>query len=158
MYQALRAGRIATNDEKKIKKLLDRVGAMIKDIPMENTPPEMGNIIHQEVREIVGVNDPYNKIKESNIKEVKELYPELKEIVSNSNNKLLNAIKLAIAGNIIDFGVNKSFNISEHFRQVLNQEFAIMDFDEFVAQSVKAESILYIGDNAGESVFDKILI
>jgi len=158
MEQTLRAGRIATNDEKKIKQLLDKVGAMIKDIPMENTPPEMGNIIHQEVREITGVNDPYKKIKESNISEVMALYPELKDIVNNSDNRLLTAIKLAIAGNIIDMGMNKSFNISEHFRQILNQDFAINDFDEFVKQYEKANSILYIGDNAGESVFDKILI
>jgi damage-control phosphatase, subfamily I len=158
MEQALRAGRIATNDEKKIKELLDIVGAMIKDIPMENTPPEMGNIIHQEVRRIMGVYDPYKKIKESNINEVKTLYPELKEIVSNSGNRLLTAIKMAIAGNIIDFGMNKSFNISVHFRHTFNQDFAVMDFDEFVEQYEKANSILYIGDNAGESVFDKILI
>ena len=40
MSQALRAGRMATKDEKKIKELLDSVGCMIKDIPMDNTPPK----------------------------------------------------------------------------------------------------------------------
>lgn len=158
MQQALRAGRIATNDEKKIKRLLDVVGEMIKDIPMEKTPPEMGNIIHQQIRKIIGVNDPYKKIKDLNISEVKSLYPELKEIVNHSDNRLLTAIKLAIAGNIIDFGMNNSFNINLHFRRILKQDFAVMDFDEFVKQYQKANSILYIGDNAGESVFDKILI
>jgi len=46
-HQALRAGRISTNDEKKIKQLLDKVGEMIKDIPMENTPPQTGEIIYR---------------------------------------------------------------------------------------------------------------
>ncbi len=158
MSQALRAGRMATDDEKKIKRLLDSIGAMMKDIPLENTPPETGDIIYKEVRKITGVADPYKKIKELNIQEAISLYPELKEIIRKSDNKLLIAIRIAIAGNVIDLGVGKEFNIVEDVRKILNQEFAIFDFNEFVKHLEKANSILYIGDNAGESVFDKILI
>jgi len=158
MSQALRAGRMATDDEKKIKELIDSVGAMMKDIPLENTPPETVDIIYKEVRKITGVADPYKKIKESNIQEAISLYPELKEIIRESDNKLLTAIRIAIAGNVIDLGVGKEFNIVEDVRKILNQEFGIFDFNEFVKYLEKANSILYIGDNAGESVFDKILI
>ena len=158
MSQALRAGRIATDDEKIIKKLLDRIGAMMKDILLENTPPETGDIIYKEVRKITGVADPYKIIKELNIQEAISLYPELKEIIRESDNKLLTAIRIAIAGNVIDLGVGKEFNIVEDVRKILNQEFGIFDFNEFVKYLEKANSILYIGDNAGESVFDKILI
>jgi len=158
MNQALRAGRIATKDEKKIKALLDDVGCIIKDIPMDSTPPETGGLIYQKVREITGVEDPYKKIKESNITEALALYPRLKQIVKNSHNKLLTAIRIAIAGNVIDLGVDKEFNILEDVYKVLKQDFAIFDFEEFITQLDKAESILYLGDNAGESVFDKILI
>ena len=65
MNQALRAGRMATNDEKKIKKLLDNVGGMMKDIHLESIPPETGDIIYKEVSKITGVIDPYKKTKES---------------------------------------------------------------------------------------------
>lgn len=158
MDQALRAGRIATNDEKKIKMLLDSIGALIKDVPMGNTPPETGDVIYRKVREITGVADPYKKIKKSNIKEALSLYPELKKIVNTSDNKLLTAVRLSIAGNVIDLGVNKKFNIIEDVGKILKQDFAIFHFNEFVKQVKKARSILYLGDNAGESVFDKILI
>lgn len=158
MDQALRVGRIATKDEAKIKELLNYVGCMIKDIPMESTPPEIGDIIYGEVRKITGVDDPFEQIKKENINEAQALYPELKEIVSKSENKLLTAIRIAIAGNVIDFGVNKEFNLIEDVKQILKQNFAILHFDEFKKHLEKAESILYLGDNAGESVFDKILI
>ena len=158
MYQALRAGRMATDDEKTIKKLLDSIGDMMKDIPMDNTPPEIANIVYRKVREITGVTDPYKKIKKSNIKEALSFYPELKQIINTSDNRLLTAIRIAIAGNNIDFGVNKEFDIIEDTRQILKQDFAILHFNEFVKQLEKAKSILYLGDNAGESVFDKILI
>ena len=158
MSQALRAGRMATKDEKKIKELLDNVGCLIKDIPMENTPPETGDLIYQKVREITGVADPYQKTKESNIKEALALYPKLKQVINNSDNRLLTAIRIAIAGNVIDLGVGKEFNILEDVKKILVQEFAIFDFEEFSSQLKNAKSILYLGDNAGESVFDKILI
>lgn len=158
MSQALRAGRMATDDEKKIKELLDSVGAMMKDIPLENTPPETADVIYKKVREITGIVDPYKKIKESNIKEALSLYPELKEIINKSENKLLTAIRIAIAGNVIDLGVGKDFNIVEDIKEIHKQEFGIFDFNEFVKHLKKANTILYIGDNAGESVFDKILI
>lgn len=158
MDQALRVGRIATKDEAKIKELLNYVGCMIKAIPMESTPPEIGDIIYGEVRKITGVDDPFKQIKKENINEAQALYPELKEIVSKSENKLLTAIRIAIAGNVIDFGVNKEFNLIEDVKQILKQNFAILNFDEFKKHLDKAESVLYLGDNAGESVFDKILI
>lgn len=156
--QALRAGRIATRDEKKIKKLLDTIGSMIKEFPLENTPPETGDVIYRKVREITGVDDPYKEIKKSNINETLALYPEMKEIVNRSGNRLLTAIKLSIAGNIIDLGVRKKYNLIEGISEILKQDFAISHFDQFVAHLEKAKSILYLGDNAGESVFDKILI
>lgn len=158
MDQALRAGRIATKDEAKIKELLNSVGCMIKNIPMESTPPETGDIIYREVSRITGVNDPYKEIKKSNIKEALALYPELKEMVKASENSLLTAIRIAIAGNVIDLGVNKEFNLIEDIRTIIKQDFAIFHFDEFAEALSKAKSILYLGDNAGESVFDKILI
>jgi uncharacterized protein with ATP-grasp and redox domains len=158
MHQALRAGRIATKDEKKIKQLLDKIGSMIKDIPMENTPPQTGETIYRLAREITGVADPYEEIKGNNIREALSLYPELKEIVNGSTDRLLTAVRIAIAGNVIDLGINENFNIEKDVKQVLSQDFAILDYHDFKYHLKKADSILYLGDNAGESVFDKILI
>ncbi|RLC48592.1 MAG: hypothetical protein DRI23_10300 [Candidatus Cloacimonadota bacterium] len=158
MNQALRAGRIATNDEQKIKKLLDEVGMLIQKIPMENTPPETGALIYKKVSEITGNNDPYQKIKEKNIEHAMHLYPELKQKVKKSDDSLLTAIRLAVAGNVIDLGVDKEFNIVKDIETILHQEFAIFDYELFKQELNNAKEILYIGDNAGEAVFDKILI
>ncbi len=158
MQQAYRTARIATSDEKKIKEVLNVVGAMIKSIPMENTPPETGNIIYQKIREITEVHDPYKEIKKANINEALSLYPELKLLINKSKDRLLTAIRIAIAGNVIDLGVNKNFNIVDDLKTILKQDFAIFDYEAFKNQLNNAKSILYLGDNAGESVFDKILI
>ena len=158
MQQAFRTASIATGDEEKIKEVLNVLGEMIRSIPMENTPPETGNIIYQKISEITGVSDPYKKIKENNIKEALSLYPELKIYIENSDDRLLAAIRIAIAGNVIDLGVNKEFNIVDDLKKILKQDFAIFDYEAFKDQLNNAKSVLYLGDNAGESVFDKLLI
>jgi len=131
MQQAYRTARIATTDEVRIKEVLNVVGEMIKSIPMENTPPETGNIIYQKIREITEVHDPYKEIKKANIDEALSLYPELKQMVMKSVDPLLTAIRIAIAGNVIDLGVNKNFNIVDDLKTILKQDFAIFDYEDF---------------------------
>jgi damage-control phosphatase, subfamily I len=158
MDQAIRACRICGVEKAEIKKLLDEVGGMIKDFPLDISPPATGDLIYGKIREITGVIDPYKTIKKETIEEAKMLYPELKEIIVKSDNRLLTAVRIAIAGNVIDFGLRHKFNIAEDVKAILDQDFGIFHFEEFKQSLEKAESILYLGDNAGESVFDKLLI
>ncbi|MBD0777541.1 DUF89 family protein [Maribacter sp. ANRC-HE7] len=154
----MRAGRLATTDEKEIKQILDKTGELVKNVSMNATPAETGMMVYGIVREVTGVQDPFKAIKEQHIKETKAIYPELEKLVANSDDKLLTAIKIAIAGNIIDLGVSRAFDIVSDVENILKQDFAIFDYTAFKKQLEKTKSILYIGDNVGESVFDKILI
>lgn len=158
MHQSLRAGRLATDDEQKIKQLLDETGDLVKHIPLDRTPAEVGEIIYAKVREITGIEDPYQEIKKNSITEAILMVPTLHYFLEESEDKLLTAVRLAIAGNIIDFGMNKKFNLTEDVYQILGQNFALFDYKSFQEELKKAKTILYIGDNAGESVFDRILI
>ncbi len=158
MNQALRAGRLATNDESKIKKLLDDVGDSIKNISLHDTPVESGAIVYNRIKEITNNEDPYKQIKATSIKEALELYPLLENYIQESDDPLLTAIRIAVAGNVVDFGMSKEFDLERDLKYIINQNFAILDYDIFKKQLNKASNILYIGDNAGESVFDSILI
>jgi len=158
MSQALRAARIATDDEKKIKEVLDEVGMMLKDIPLESTPPESGRMVYRKVSEITGNSDPYKEIKSESTKKALSLYPSLKSQVEKSNDRLLTAIRVAIAGNVIDFGANRDFDLRKEIKEIIDKDFAICDYGAFKECLDKAHEILYIGDNAGECVFDRILI
>ena len=158
LNQALRAGRIATDDEKKIKRLLDEVGMMLRNIPLESTPPESGRLIYHKVGEITGNLDPYKKIKNESTKKALSLYPSLKSQIERSKDRLLTAIRIAIAGNVIDFGANCDFDIENEIDESLIKDFAICDYGRFKDCLNETSEILYIGDNAGECVFDRILI
>lgn len=158
MNQAFRAGKTATKDELVIKRILDETGAMIASIPMEQTPPETGAMIYKRIAEITGNTDPYHDIKQKNIRHAQSLYPELKIKVNSSKDPLLTAIRLAVAGNVIDLGIDKEFDIVKDVEKILIQDFAVFDYDKFRSKLAGSKNILYIGDNSGEGVFDIILI
>ncbi len=158
MQQALRAGRMTAKNDEQVKLILDKVSDLVPNFSLEQTPAEYGAEVYRIIKEITGVADPYKQIKEDSINEASALYPDLKQIINESDNRLLTAVRIAIAGNIIDFGVNETFNLIEDVEQILTQDFAISDFNYFKSAVKNAETILYIGDNAGESVFDKLLI
>jgi uncharacterized protein with ATP-grasp and redox domains len=89
---------------------MDEIGLMLRDIPLESSPPETGMLIYEQVRTITGVFDPYKELKRVSTEEALALYAALKKKVEKSNDKLNTAIQIAIAGNVIDFGVNRNFN------------------------------------------------
>jgi len=156
--QALFAARAAVDDEAIIKEVLDRVGMLVSKIPLESSPPETGKEVYKTVRQVTGVDDPFEGLKEESIDKALALYPSLKEIVTKAKDPLETAVRLAIAGNVIDFGANPDFELEKDIQKVLHQERAINHYQAFKDKLASARRILYVGDNAGETVFDKILI
>ena len=156
--QALFAARAAVDDEEKIKHVLDRIGMLVSEIPLHSSPPETGREVYRAVREITGVDDPFASLKAESIKEVLALYPSLKEMVEVSGDPLETAVSLAVAGNIIDFGANPDFQLEQEIQQALQKEPVINHYEAFRNRLEVAHKILYLADNAGETVFDKLLI
>ena len=156
--QALFAARVALDDEEKIKKVLDRIGELVSEIPLHSSPPETGREVYRIVREVTGVNDPFASLKAESIKKALSLYPSLKKFVGTSEDPLDTAIRLAVAGNIIDFGANPDFELEQDIRDALQREPAINHFNVLKKKLEGAGEILYLADNAGETVFDKIFI
>ena len=129
-------------------------------------PPEMARIIYGIIRKITGKRDPYADIKEKSNKLVLNFYAKLKKKLARSRDRLLMALELAIAGNIIDYGVKNSLNVKEELDRILAKENdairrerkSIFNYGSFKRALKDARNILYLADNAGEVVFDRILI
>jgi uncharacterized protein with ATP-grasp and redox domains len=159
--QGLDAARLATDDEQIHEKVVREVLRLAAELDMSESPPAIGQQIHRLIRKLVGKDDPYHQIKKHFNNLVLKLYPELRKQIASSNNRLETAIRLAIAGNIIDFGVNGSVNIS-HLNKAISESLTA-DFDTrqlqlFQDAIEQAEKILYLADNAGEIVLDRLLI
>ena len=156
--QVLNAARMHTADEQLIRSILDRACQLLPTLPLDATPPVFGREVYRLVSEMTGVRDPYKETKELCTRLALDLYPGLKKRIRSSDDPLLTAIRLAIAGNVIDFGTTRTFDIREDVKTVLNQDFAVNDYSEFRQALGTAKNVLFIGDNAGETVFDRMLI
>ncbi len=156
--QALQSARFATNDVELQEKILRRVIDNLLWMDWSSTPPEMANSIHRIVKEECNVRDPYKKVKKECNDLVLELYPGLRKNVNSSEDSLLTAVRLAIAGNIMDFGAMSEFDIEKTVSRVIESDFAINDYQNLVESLENSRTIVYIADNAGEIVFDKLLL
>ena len=164
--QALDAARFAGARPTTQKKILDALSKEILKFKLESSPPEMGRILYGLVRKITGEADPFKEIKRKSNKFALALYPRLKKKVRDSQDRLLTAVELAIAGNVIDYGVKNSLNIAQEIEKIFTEEKkvirregkAVFDCASFKQALKQSKKILYLADNAGEVVFDRIFI
>ncbi|MFA4857989.1 MAG: ARMT1-like domain-containing protein [Candidatus Margulisiibacteriota bacterium] len=122
------------------------------------TPPEATKFVHEEIKRRLGLSDLYLKEKDASNRAALRLYPRLKKLVRQSDDPLQTALRIAIAGNIIDHGALAHFCVETAIEEALIQKFAINHFPKLRGMLKKAKKILYVGDNAGEIVFDKLFI
>lgn len=123
-----------------------------------NFAPEIQRNLNRTFCRLIGMEDPFSQEKEDSNRIALELYDEWKPKVIESNNPFNLALKLAIAGNIMDYGASTSFDIHKTIDSVLQSNFAIDKSKELKQRLLKAKQVLYLGDNAGEIVFDKLFI
>ena len=120
--------------------------------------PAFSRELHQILKLYSKNADPYVDIKKQSNDLVLGLYPTLKQLVFESGNTFDTALRLAIAGNIIDFAVGDQHNLEATIEKVLKSDFAINHTPELMEALVTSKKVLYLGDNAGEIVLDKLFI
>jgi len=150
---------MVTEDERIQRDVLDSVMEMLPKLSFHVTPPEIASVVHRMVKDVTGNPDPYKEVKKRHNQLALNLYPRIKEIVAQSDDRLLNSIKVAIAGNAIDLGVQGHVkDIEGSIHAAFSFKLIINNYDEFKERLMQCNFLLYLGDNAGEIVFDKLLI
>jgi len=162
--QALEGSRIVHASPKQRKQIIDRFAKRIPKISLQSSPPEIARFGYSFLKKVSRKVDPYKEIKQKSNYIALRLLGRLKAKVNYSSDRLLTALELAIAGNIIDFGVKNNLNIDDELKKILAQENRIVNkksifhYPQFKRVLKDAKNILYLADNAGEVVFDRVLI
>ncbi|MBF0345939.1 MAG: DUF89 family protein [Nitrospirae bacterium] len=136
-----------------------RVVLQEMEIADVSQPPAYATtFIYRRIMQLTGT-DPYKEIKERYNAVALTLYPILWEQVFHSDDPLWMAARLAIAGNIIDFGIYTNIDIEGTISRALEKKIEVDDYESFKgALTASSKDVLYLLDNAGEIVFDKLLI
>ncbi|HEQ70886.1 MAG TPA: DUF89 family protein [Spirochaetia bacterium] len=164
--QAIAACRLLGVSDADTKRVVDRVGALLPKVALESSPPETAALVHRVIREALENPDPYAKIKRKSNEAALAVYPQLREKVRASADPLRAAVEISIAGNIIDYGALLNPDLGAEIsriveaeeRAVLREDARLFDFLKLQNAIDRARSVLYLADNAGEIVFDRILI
>lgn len=161
MSQALKAARAATDDEEVRRKVINAVAALIPELSLGLKPPEIAQRGYRLISQITGNNDPFHQAKVESNRIALELWPQLKQLVEQSADGLFTACRLAILANSIDFGPNFGHGgIKATIDEAMTYSLplAVNDYDQLWSSIKNSRSLLYLGDNAGEIVFDRLLI
>jgi damage-control phosphatase, subfamily I len=145
-----------TREEKNIftQKMVELYNQQCNDF----SAPVLSRELHITLNQMTLKRDPYSEIKKKSNDYILQLYPELKQRIHNSDNPFNTALRLAIAGNIMDYAISEDFCIESTITSALNTGLTIDHSFELKNALSEADSVLYIGDNAGEIVFDKLFI
>lgn len=158
LRQTLEATRLTGADENKQYQILRNVLTRLHHLKPIQTAPEVAGQIHAIVRQQTGVPDPYYQGKKASTRQALALYSKLTKLIATAKEPLETAVRLSIAGNIIDLGISPEYDLEATIERVLTQPFAINDFIAFKRALDETENVLYLADNAGETVFDRLLI
>ncbi len=155
--QTLIAVRLGTKDEALQAAVLKGVTDEIRATDMSKSPAYSTTFMHRKIRQLLG-KDPFKDIKSEYNRAALSLYPELRTLVLKSGDPLWTAARLAIAGNIIDFGIFSSVDVSGTVERALNNPITIDHYDRLRRAVDRHDSVFYLLDNSGEIVFDRLLI
>ncbi len=146
---------LTSMDALELTKESKRILKLYKD----QSNPFIATYIHRLASEKIQCNTLYRDEKMFANKILLADYDYWKSFALNSENPLYTAVKLAVAGNIIDYGAHtQPDDITSKIKELIEWPFTIDHTNKLFDRIKKAKRILYLGDNAGEIVFDKLLI
>ncbi|MEW6067196.1 MAG: ARMT1-like domain-containing protein [Nitrospirota bacterium] len=155
--QSIIALRLGTKDESLQESILKSTLEYIEKADTSKPPAYTTTFIHRKIRQMLG-RDPFKDIKSEYNQIALRLYSSLKAAIEKSSDPLWTSTRLAIAGNVIDFGIFTSVDIEGAITRALNDQIAVDDYAFFKEAISNTNEILYLTDNAGEIVFDRLLI
>lgn len=161
--ESIESARRITDDTAMQQSIIKNTMKEVSKLNFSETAPYFGRIIHRYIKEISGNPDPYKDLKAKYNHVATEICKDfnLSDLINNSTSPIDTACRLSIAGNVIDFSVSPQLDedkVRASIEECINNEMENGMTTELIEAVHRANKILFIADNSGEIVFDKLLI
>lgn len=153
-----KATKLLNLDKHLSEEIMSEVNKRSTKFNFNETPPFVAKDVYELLAIKSKLKDPLENLKQDSIKKATTYLPFVEEKVLNSEDKLFTAIKTAVAGNVIDFATTKEFCLDNEINNIFETDFSINDYEVFKNELEKTNRLIILADNAGENVFDKVLI
>lgn len=159
LRQAREALDLSTDDEMLKMEIMGEIFTYLSEnFKVGTNSNSTGSIMHNLIKEKTGCRDPYRNEKIEGNEIALKYLPDVKRIL-DEDDSLENYVKIAIIGNILDFGAfTLDDDIESVIKKSLEKELTIKDIEEFEKSLKSNDRVLYLVDNTGEIVFDKLLL
>jgi damage-control phosphatase, subfamily I len=127
-------------------------------------PADIGTKRDRIIKTLTDCEDPYKRTKKLANEKALKMLPAAKKFVNTGNNqqeRFKKATLCAIAGNIMEFDIpGHKFTLKDLATILRNaqKDLFVDDIDKAYALAKKADHVLFLADNAGEIVFDTLLV
>ena len=161
MQQALQALRSTTKDEALVEEGLRKVALRLQQYNKSEAPPLIVRDVHRIVREVSRNNDPYRKIKAQSTAMALDMEPRAKKMIRACSNSFEMAVRFALAGNAMDYALMSVWDEGKLLQSIERVRSMALDSEAVEClrrKTLTVDWILFLGDNAGEAVFDRLLL
>lgn len=158
LKQTLYTARLSTSDEKLHHEILCEVSRLLPGLDLDKTPPENSMPIYAAISQRSGCPDPFAQLKKESNQFAARFVEASRPLIKQAKDPLFTALLFSIAGNIIDYGSQQDFDAQAALEQCLAKELRLNHYPALQHAFKSSNHILYLVDNAGEIVFDKLVI
>jgi uncharacterized protein with ATP-grasp and redox domains len=153
-----------TNPALRFRAIKEVIKLLNRELRPTTVPADIGTKRDRLIKQLTGSDDPYRRSKKMSNEKAVKLLPYAKKLVEKSYNqqeRFKKACLCAIVGNILEFDIpGHTFTfqtLTKSFRDAA-KDLVVDDVDKAYELAKKAKSVLYLADNAGEIVFDTLLV
>jgi len=158
VYKALNLLSPSISKEKIIETQIKLMEHLIKIDVLNKPGPIIGEKVYQLIAEALGEEDPYKALKDKYNRIALEYYDKAKDIIKHAEDPLFEALAISAIGNTIDFGAPHDMDLINDLKTFTPDKFKINDIPDFKKSLEKSKNMIILLDNAGEIVFDKLLV
>jgi uncharacterized protein with ATP-grasp and redox domains len=146
-------------DQATRERTLEKIIPILENADPALSPAALADQTNQIIREEVGQDDLYREMKDLSHQRAAEILEDLRGLVHRAENPMLQAVKVAAVGNVIDVvHDHQSLDLWEEVTTAVDHPLSGKDFPAFQARLKASDQLLYLADNVGETVFDRVLI
>jgi len=156
--QSRRVAEAIRADEALTQKIVSFVERSLSSPDFSLSPPVIAAPLYEAMAKIAGKIDLYDEEKAHAAAQAAHYLPFLRDTIDKSDEPLMALLKTAVVGNVIDLAAEVTFDLHGAISSVFDTPFSHDDSDTLHASLKTAKSLLYIGDNAGEHLFDALAI
>lgn len=150
--------RVLSRREVSVELQTELLGTRRAQLTCEDEVGSALSSFYQRVRDEIAIHDPLEQEKHDQDRATLALVPFARRLIADHSDPLLAAVRIAAVGNMIDYTFGEEFDIEGALRDSLDMAFEMNDIDAFRSRLSAASLLVLCTDNAGEVVFDRVLL